>query len=193
MLHDSPRVVGGSRISSELIDESKRGVAFPVSPLDGDAFQLTVGIQDYIEGIYIYSGSNVDWLLQEEVEQYPYDLALTIYDRPRSNDIVAKFMASRAFILKADFDNSMARANDVSSDAVVFTINKLETNESVTQLGTLTFNTGQSEGVFAPNISSKEMLIMRGETVYVQAPEVRDATLKNVDITMVARLATGGL
>jgi len=185
--------VGGTKPTNQLIEETKRGQAFPLSPSDGDAFQLTINIPGYDEGIYVYSASASDWILQVEVEDHPYDLALTIYDRPRSNDIVSKFLASRAFIMKANFENSLARANDVSSDTVQFTINKIDIEGTTHQLGFLTFSAGDPMGVFTVNEPNKDFLVMRGETVFLQAPAVRDATLKNVDITMVARLATAGL
>jgi hypothetical protein len=192
MLHDSPIVVGDSRVTYQIVEEEKRGSVFPPNPNTGDYFQLVLGNMNYVEGIYVYTEAE-DWMHQEEVEPNPYDLALTIFDRPKAGDVVSKFLASRSFILKADFHNSLARANEYSSTTAIFAINKIDLNENHTQLGLLTFTYGNLVGIFTANIPSKDMLILRGETLYLKAPDVRDSTLKNIDITIVARLATAGL
>lgn len=192
MLHDSPILVAGSEIERELIAEGKRGETLPLSPTIGQEFELTA--QDGVNpaGLYVYVGSGKGWVLQENSLQGSkfYDIGLTVFDRPKSNVPVCKHLAVRAFFILPEFDRSLARATQVSTDQYQFKIEVLEVDGSTRRdVGTLTFAAGAATGVFA-GTTTDLIPVLRGETLIITSAETRDATLRDVDITIAGQLAS---
>lgn len=185
MLADGLQLInrsGMKRVSSAF------GTTFPVSPapVDLQIFELIdTGATD---GVYMYSEGLGEWVLIENVISDAYDIGLTIFDRPKADDIVAKHLAARTFVIKPNFVGSLAKANVAATATSVFPIFRvLADGVTVTQIGTITFGAGQVNGVIATSGSSA-FVIKRGQTLRVKSPIVRDATLSNIDITLCAEL-----
>lgn len=182
MLTDSITLVNRSKIECKL---DSYGSAFPATAADLEAFEITNG-SGVADGVYIYSASLGQWIRSENMSEGPYDIGLTVFDRPRSLDVIAKHLAVRTVIIPADFEMSLASANIAATDTTVINIYR-SVNNVDTQIGTLTFLADQSEGVFA-STESDAIVIARGQTIKFVAPEQRDATLSNIDITISGNL-----
>lgn len=194
MLHDSPQLVGNSKITSTLVEEDKRGPSFPVSPADGDTFHLTEVSGDYGVGLHVYSGEASDWLPLENLSNVPYDIALIVFDRPRSSDIVCKHLSTRNFMFNPNFGESLARANVAATADYTFEIFRVALDGvTETKIGELQFLAGETWGTFTPVTPDVALIFVRGQTVLIRSPEVRDSTLKNVDITIVGELLVQGV
>ena len=191
MLHDTPKLVAGSEIERDLVAEGKRGATFPLAPVFGFDFKLTEIDQGKNPGLYIFMGGS-GWVEQENSlgGSKFYDIGLTIFDRPKSNALVCKHLAVRAFVLGANFDRSMAMASLAATDSYTMEVYVLEVDR-VTQrpCGTLSFAAAAEFGVFA-GINGNDIPVLRGETLIVKAPEIRDATLRNIDVTFAGTLAS---
>lgn len=192
MLHDTPTLVAGSEIERQLVEEGKRGQTFPISPSVGDQFELTETDQGKAPGLYVYASATKGWILQENSNDGAkfYDLALTVFDRPKSNALVAKHLSVRAFFLNANFDRSLAMASELATENYSFAVSVLEADRVTERaIGTIDFAAGEVIGTFN-SITSDPMIIDRHETLLVRGAEVRDATLRNIDITLAGRLAS---
>ena len=185
---DGVDLIDGSKISRELIDF--RGTIFPETPEDGQLFQLTATVDTKEPGIYVYSAARSDWIIQEDKERQPYDIALSVIGRPKPDAIVANYIAVRTATIYADFDKSLALAQDAATSEAVFSMRIIDSDGNVVrEIGTITFAAGVKAGTFTPATPSVPMLIQRGEIVSLKAPEVRDATLKEISITIAGQLA----
>lgn len=162
------------------------GAAFPVSPAPSDLnlFEL-IGSED--DGVYMFSEGLGEWVKIENVISDAYDIGLTIFDRPKAEDIVAKHLAARTFVVKPDFESSLAKATVAATASAVFLIHRVLSDGSATQIGTITFGAGQTTGVFATSQGSA-IVIKRGQIVRITSPVIRDTTLSNIDITICAEL-----
>ncbi|SBV38287.1 hypothetical protein BN7874_118 [Phage NCTB] len=185
---DGVDLLDDSEISRELV--SSRGATFPVAPTNAQKYQLTAPEGEYVPGIYIYSSNAAMWVLQEDEERNPYDISVTIVGRPKPDAVVANSIAVRTFVFYSNFEISQAVAIDAATDETVFTIRIVDANGDVDRtLGTVTFAAGAKVGVFSPTIPNEPMLVSKGEIVSVKAPELRDATLKEISISIAGQLA----
>lgn len=165
------------------------GAAFPASPSDLATFEIING-SGVADGVYIYSTSVGKWVLAENQETGPYDIGLTVFDRPRSLDIVAKHLAVRTFIIEPNFGQSLAAATINASETTVLSIYRVDEGTD-TLIGTLTFTAGVTAGTFATT-DGLALVVARGQTLKFVSPELRDATLSSIDITLAGRLLTIG-
>lgn len=182
MLADSITLVNRSKINAKVEDY---GQVFPSSPEDLDAFEIING-SGIADGVYIYSSGLATWVLSENMSDGPYDIGLTVFDRPRSLDVIAKHLAVRTVILEPNFAKSLAVANIAASDTTVISIYR-SVNNIDTQIGSLTFLADHSSGVFT-SVQEAAIVIARGQTIKFVAPEQRDATLSSIDITLSGNL-----
>jgi hypothetical protein len=188
MLADGLILIGDSAVTRELI--SRRGSVFPTSPVNGQNFQLNIEVEGNTPGIYTYSESQSLWIQQTDSERDPYDMSISILGRPKPDDIVAQSIAVRTSIIAPNFDKSRAVTQVVSTSQAVFNISILDSSGAlINNLGTLTFDMGARFGTFSATIADKAMMIQPGELLSIKAPLVRDATLKEISITLAGRLA----
>lgn len=191
MLHDGIRLVGDTDISRELV--SRRGAEFPDSPSTGDIFQLietSVNFPSKGPGIYIWSSAENTWIEQTETERDPYDMSVTIVGRPKPDAIVATVVMARTAILLANLTKSKAIAQTAPTSQAVFNIDQVNIDGDVTNsLGTITFEAGQKIGTVAATVPDTETILAEDEIISIKAPLVRDATLKEISITLAGRLA----
>lgn len=191
MLVDGIRLVGDSDIERELT--SRRSQDFPDAPANGDLFQITensVKVPGKGPGIYYWSEAEGEWVDQSDTERDPYDMSVTIVGRPKPDAVVATLVLPRTAILLADLDKSKAFAQVPAASNAVFSINQVdESGNVVDSLGTITFPAGQRRGVVAASEVGKEMILAEGEILTIKAPLVRDATLKEISVSLAGRLA----
>lgn len=191
MLTDGIRLIGNSDIERELI--SLRAPDFPASPENGDVFQITEPSVSYPgkqPGIYYWSEASNDWIEQTDSERDPYDMSVTIVGRPKPDAIVAQVVMARTAILLANLSKSKAVAQTAPTAEAVFDINQVDIDGNVVEaIGTITFAAGQKIGTFAPAVADTEIILAENEILSVKAPLVRDATLKEISVTIAGRLA----
>lgn len=182
---------GLTLLDNSKIDRKSQnfGTAFPASPTDLATYEIING-SGVADGVYIYSTSVGKWILAENQEAGPYDIGLTVFDRPRSLDIIAKHLAVRTFIIEPNFGQSLAAANINASDTTVINIYRVDAGAD-TLIGTLTFLADTTAGTFA-TADGLALVVARGQTLKFVSPELRDATLSSIDITIAGRLLTTG-
>lgn len=185
MLSDTTTFIGSAKVTRDLAAEGRKGNAFPLEPSNGQPFQLDQDITGYTEGFYIYSVARTDWVKQEDSQNLPYDIGLTVFDRPRSSDIVCKHYAVRTFQIPANFERSLSRASVEATSDYRFTV-KILSVDGLTEnvIGYIDFKSLQLIGEFTASVPDVPMVVLRGETLVVQAAEERDPTLKSIDITL---------
>lgn len=193
MLHDSPTLISGTTLKRELIAEGKRGQVLPITTEFGFNFQLTEQDGVNAPGLYIWLGAQ-GWITQEgsNAGNKFYDVGLIVFDRPKSLAIVCKHLAVRAFILYANFDRSLAACSQVATEDYTFDVVIIGTDRVTERnVGTIYFGAAEVNGVFASaNGNPNPIAVLRGETFIVRGAEVRDGTLRNVDITFAGELAS---
>mgnify|MGYP006865043185 FL=1 len=187
MKADGIDLIDNSEITREFIDN--RGTEFPTEPTNAQVFQLTAPVSDKLPGIYVYSEAQSDWIIQEDDEKQPYDIGMTVIGRPKPSAIVANYIAVRTASIYANFDKSLALAQEAATDQATFNLRIIDRDGNVVrELGTIVFEANAKDGVFSATAPG-DMLIQRGEIVSLKAPEVRDATLKEISITIAGQLA----
>lgn len=185
MLTDSLELINDGKVTRRAVASgpSLPGVG---TATDLDMFEVIGGAS---AGVYMFSAALNEWVLQENVDANIYDIGLTIFDRPRSNDIVCKHIAARTFVIKPNFTGSIARATYASSDQAIFKVQRVESGAggSAADVGTLTFAAGSDVGVFATT-ETNALVFKRGQVLRIVSPEIRDATLSNIDVTICGEL-----
>lgn len=189
MKSDGLDLIGNSIVTRELID--RRGPSFPENPSNADLFQLTETVGEKEPGIYMYSQTSTDWIEQTDEESNPYDIGLSVIGRPKPSDMVAMHIAVRTGSIYKNFDRSLAVATDAASDQTVFQVNMIDEDGNVLRpLGTVTFEAAGKRGIFTAETADEDMIFQKGDIISVKAPEIRDATLKNISITIAGQMAT---
>lgn len=188
MLHDSPRVVAGSKISSELVDSTQRGTAFPADPTNSQLFQLTEQLDDNAPGIYVYSVTATKWVMNDDTERHPYDIAMTVWGRPMSYRPIAKIISPRTFIIDNGMVKCKAVCEEASSERTDFSV-KTIAGGITTEIGTLTFMPGEFDGAFTSSLGH-DILVLDGEQLFLINEGDRDGSLRDLAITFVGHLAT---
>lgn len=152
---------------------------------DRELFEVK-GSSVITNGVYIFNAQMNKWVLVENTEFDVYDIGLTIFDRPKSLDIVCKHIAARTFEIDPNFANSLAAATTAATATSQFLIERVAGGVA-TQVGTLTFAAGATTGVFA-STGGTAIVFERGQIFRMKSPEIRDATLANIDITICGNL-----
>lgn len=189
MYTDGITLLAESEISREQISEN-RGTVFPTDPTDGQEFELVTG-EDSL--LHIYSEEAAEWFPLHNLSITPYDIGLTIFDRPRSNDVVCKHLAARNFKLNPNFENSLAIANIEATEDYTLEIIRVGTDHvTETKIGELRFLANTKIGQLVPVNADIQLIFVVGQTLMIRSPEVRDATLKSMDVTLVGELLIQG-
>lgn len=189
MYSDGITLLADSDIQREQVEEN-RGDSFPANPIDGQEFELVVG---QISILHVYSIEQDDWLALENLSRTPYDIGLTIFDRPRSNDVVCKHLAARNFKINPNFEFSLAIANvPATEDYTLEILRVAEDHQTEVKIGDLVFNKDSTLGQLIPVNADIQIVFVRGQTLMIRSPEIRDATLKSVDVTLVGELLVQG-
>lgn len=178
MLVDNLRLLNRGQI---LRTASAYGSSFPSEPQDLDIFEIVSG-GSLTDGVYVYSERLADWVPVENVNRDIYDIGLTIFDRPRSLDVVCKHIAARTFVIKPGFEGSIARASFAATDETIFSVQIVDGGVA-TLVGSMTFAADSEIGVFS-TVDNLAIVVRRGQLLRIISPEIRDATLSSVDVTI---------
>lgn len=190
MYTDGITLLAASEITREQVEEN-RGTVLPSDPSDGQEFELVVGEDSTL---HVYAAEVDQWFPLTNLSKTPYDIGLTIFDRPRSSDIVCKHLAARNFKLNPNFEHSLAIANVAATEPYTLDIFRVATDHvTETKIGELFFAANATIGVLTPTIADVQMIFVRGQTLMIRSPEVRDATLKSMDVTIVGELLIQGV
>lgn len=180
MLLDGASLLDGSTLEISPVDE---GASFPASPVEGKRFKKTgTGA-----GNYVYSAFLTTWIPVTNVAFNSYDISSSIFDRPRSSDVVVRHLAARTFYLKPGLEGCSAKANVAATASTVFVINAVRGGVT-TQIGTLTFAAGGTVGTYASLAGANAVIFGVGDELTIVAPATRDTTLSTIAITMAGLL-----
>lgn len=107
-----------------------------------------------------------------------YDLATYVVDKPTANEVILRFRAARAFTIAADQTNAQFKAATAATASATFNIAK-----NGTSIGTAVFAAGSTVATinFAAAVS-----FAIGDVLSITAPATADATLANIDVTLLA-------
>jgi hypothetical protein len=110
----------------------------------------------------------------------PYDLGFFISgNMPTTSQVVGVNLVARNVAITAGFPGAVARAKVAPTTQIVFKV-----AVSGVDKGTVTFNIGQTNGVFA---MASNLTLLPGDMLEIIAPAGADATIKDVAITIVGR------
>lgn len=110
----------------------------------------------------------------------PYDTIFSVFDKPTASESVCRFRTSRAFTIAANLTGSIAIAAVAATSSSVFTIKK---NGSA--VATITFAAAGTTATFSTQAA---IVFNVGDKMDVVAPAVADATLADIDFSIVATL-----
>lgn len=129
-----------------------------------------------------WSDVNAAWINADAT----YDLAFQIFGKPAAGDVVMRFRAARAFEISGNGSQAHCDVTIGTGDPnAVFNI-VYNYGDGDIIVGTITFFANNDFGLF--NIPTSTVTIYEGEQLKVVAPSPQDATLADLDITIVGRL-----
>jgi len=182
MLTDGLTIAAGSGLGIEMLDEARRGTQFPQVPTDGALWELTQAAGNQGPGIYEFT-RNVWTLRSPQYSLLSYDLSGTVFGSPEANQRVMLFVAPRSFVIQGGFAGAIAKALQPSTSTQEFSIVHTPEDGSANFIGNIVFSDGNDTAEFQSN-SMDDILIKRGETIVVFAPQTTDPALADISITL---------
>jgi hypothetical protein len=138
-----------------------------------------ISVSGAVSGSASFDGS-VDISIATALSPFslPYDLAGSVFGLPTASEAVLRFRAGRQFSMPAGQANAQAVAGVAATASATFTIAK-----NGAQIGTVVFSAGGTVGAvtFTNTVS-----VSVGDLITLTAPASADATLADVDFTLVA-------
>jgi hypothetical protein len=189
MLIDGILLADGSNISKTVLDATKRGVAFPGSPSQGDVFELTELYNGKNPGIYTYNATDVDWISNSpDNSAVPYDVGGQVVGTMSSGTVLSRALAVRSFVIKIGFEGCLARSVVGATAQTTLSIKKISRQGTEATIGSIIFEAGNTVGTFS-QVGSNPMYVTTGESLIVVAPTPADSTLADVSYTFAGSLA----
>ena len=111
----------------------------------------------------------------------PYDITGSTFGNPATGQMDIRFYTGRGFILPANLNGSIVKANTAASSTAVFLVQK-----NASTIATLTFAAGSATATFS-NQSAVTFVI--GDHFQIVAPVTPDATLADIDYFFCANLS----
>jgi hypothetical protein len=111
----------------------------------------------------------------------PWDIMGTSFGVPTASQVDIRFSVGRAFVLPANLAGSIVNAGVVATAIAVWNIQK----NGVT-VATITFAAGSATGTFSVQAA---VTFAVGDKFRIVAPAVADATLADIDFTLLATLS----
>jgi hypothetical protein len=180
MIADGLILAAGSGFGIQMLDDARRGAAFPEQSNLGDLWELTVQVGQDVPGIYQMFDI---WTLRSPAfSVLSYDVSGTVFGQPDPGAKVLFFVSPRAFKLQGTFAGAMAKALMPASSTQDFSI--ILTRGQQTQfLGVIRFEDGSDTGQFVVDLP-QDVQVLRGDTLLVLAPDQVDASLADISITL---------
>lgn len=182
MLSDGLTLAAGSGLGIQMLDDARRGAAFPLMPADGALWELTQVVGTQGPGIYEYS-RNIWTLRSPQYSLLTYDLSGTVFGSPEAGQRVMLFVAPRSFVIQGGFAGAIAKALQPSTSTQEFSIVHTPEDGSANFIGNIVFQDGNDTAEFQSN-SMDDILVKRGETIVVFAPQTTDPALADISITL---------
>lgn len=143
-----------------------------------------VCIRTDLQKSFILKGSDpavlADWQELLNLTITPYDIVVPVFGKPAASEVVLRMRAARAFTLSNVQTNGQARATTGATSSPVFVIAK-----NGTQVGTISFGAGAAQTVGIISIGSTVSFAV-GDLLTLTAPATPDATLADIDFSLVA-------
>lgn len=140
-----------------------------------------VAVSGAVSGSANFDGSG-DINIATSLAQYtlPYDIGGSIFGVPANSEVAMRVRAARAFRLPSGQANAQAKAGIAATGSAVFTIAK-----NGSSIGTITFAAGGATGTFsfASNVD-----VAIGDLITITGPATADATLADIDFTLVGNV-----
>ena len=107
----------------------------------------------------------------------PYDVGSTVVGKPTASETVLRFRAVRPFTVQSSGHEIVA--NVAATGSTVFTVTK-----NTTSIGSITF----AAAATVPTVTVTATSFAAGDKLIITAPSVVDATLADIDLTLIAKL-----
>lgn len=188
MLVDSISLADSSEVKRTMLDQSKRGTAFPGNPVDGQVFELTAEHNGYGPGIYVYFQSEGRFIVKyPNNDVMPYDVSGATFGPMNDGDIVARHISVRSYRIKAGFEACVAAAKIAAVANTELAIKRVSRSGAETEIGKLIFEAAETVGVFTQT-GSGDIIVTAGETLVLQAPIPADGSLSDIAFTFAGTL-----
>lgn len=180
MLVDGITLAVGSGLGIQMLDDARRGAAFPDSPVTGQLWELTQAVGQKQPGIYEFTSS---WNLRSpQYSLLSYDISGTVFGSPESSARVLFFVAPRTFSLQGGFAGAIAKALTPGTSNQDYTI--AHTHGGVTDyIGIIRFKDGDDTAEIN-GTSVADIVVHRGDVLVVLAPDAVDPVLADISITL---------
>lgn len=110
----------------------------------------------------------------------PYDLAFMLEYVPTSDEIIGRYVSTRAFSIPAGATGSLAKAGTAATAETIFTLKK-----NGASFGSITFAASGTTGTFAVASTTS---FAAGDILTIHAPNTADATISKLGITFIGTL-----
>jgi len=182
MLIDGLTVAAGSGFQIKMLDDTRRGPAFPDTPNTGDLWELTDSVN---AGVYEYQ---TQWILRNPAfSALSYDLSGTVFGKPEPSAKIMYYVASRTFYIQGALAGALAYALQAPALAQDFPIT-LTRNQSPMYIGTIHFDAFSEKGQFNP-ASQEPIRVQRGDIIMITAPDVVDELMADISFTLCGYLS----
>lgn len=110
-----------------------------------------------------------------------YDFAIGCVGKPNAGEIFPYFLVPVAFTIPASMTTSRSRCLTPPASSATWTLNRVNSAGTVSQIATLVIAAGASSGTF--NMSSATNIV-DGDILYWVAPSTQDANMSDISITV---------
>lgn len=182
MLIDGLQIAAGSGFLIKMLDDSRRGPAFPENPTPGDLWELTESVT---AGIYEFQ---TQWILRNPaLSALSYDLSGTVFGKPEPSAKVLYYVASRSFYIQGALAGAIAYSLQAPAVAQDFPIT-VTRNQQPMFIGTMHFDAYSEKGQFNPS-SQEPIRVQRGDVIIITAPDVVDELMADISFTLCGYLS----
>lgn len=180
MIADGLTLAAGSGLGIQMLDDDRRGPAFPTNAVANELWELTAQLGTQPPGIYEFS---TVWTLRSpHYSVLSYDLSGTVFGSPNPGARVMFFVAPRSFKLQGSLAGAIAKALSPPASTQEFTIVHMH-DGSQEFVGTIRFTDGNDTGEFIPG-SQIDIQVLRGDALVVLAPDSVDPAMTDISFTL---------